>query len=86
MNTIFSESAWREYTVWQTEDKKIIKKINELIQSIKRDGYAKGLGQPEPLKHDLSGCWSRRIDGEHRLVYTIDSNKNLVILKCKDHY
>ncbi len=86
MNIIFSEKSFYEHTEWQTKDKKIVKKINGLIKDIQRNGMLKGMGQPELLKHSLTGYCSRRINEEHRLVYAMDINNNLVIVKCKDHY
>lgn len=84
MNIIFSPTAWTQYTQWQTEDKKIIKRINELIKSIQRDGILKGLGKPEPLKF-RKAC-SRRITDEHRLIYNLDTQNNLIIYSCYGHY
>jgi toxin YoeB len=84
MRIIFSEIAWDDYTSWQTEDKKMLGKINELIKAIKSDPF-NGIGKPEPLKYDLANFWSRRIDREHRLVYQIQ-DKNLLIYSCKYHY
>jgi len=84
MRIIFSEIAWEDYTSWQIEDKKMLKKINELIKDIKRTPY-EGIGKPEPLKFDLSGFWSRRIDLEHRLVYQI-AEQELLIYSCRYHY
>ena len=84
MRIIFSEIAWEDYTSWQTEDKKMIKKINELIKAIKSNPFD-GIGKPEPLKYDFAGFWSRRIDREHRLVYQI-REKELLIYSCKYHY
>ncbi len=69
MNKIFSDIAWNHYLYWQSEDKKILKKINELIKDIERHGNT-GLGKPEPLKHELSGYWSLRITDVHRLIYS----------------
>ncbi len=86
MNIIFTEKSFYEYTEWQTSDKKMVKKINELIKDISRNGMLKGIGHPEPLKHGLSGYCSRVINKEHRLVYAMDINNNLVIVKCKGHY
>ena len=84
MKITFSENAWEDYISWQKDDKKILKKINELIRDIIRNPF-EGIGKPEPLKFDLSGFWSRRIDREHRLVYqAIDSN--LLIYSCRFHY
>lgn len=84
MNIIFSPLAWEQYTDWQATDKKIAKKINDLIKSISREGLMKGTGKPEPLRHIKA--YSRRITDEHRLVYTADANKNLVIIACVGHY
>ena len=84
MRIIFSKNAWEDYISWQTEDKKILKKINELIKDIMRTPY-EGIGKPEPLKYDLAGFWSRRIDLEHRLVYQIKNNE-ILIYSCRFHY
>jgi len=84
MRIIFSEIAWEDYISWQLEDKKMVKKINELIKAIKANPFD-GIGKPEPLKYDLAGFWSRRIDRKHRLVYQIHE-KNLLIYSCKYHY
>lgn len=84
MRIIFSEIAWEDYISWQLEDKKMVKKINELIKAIKTNPFD-GIGKPEPLKYDLAGFWSRRIDREHRLVYQIHE-KNILIYSCKYHY
>jgi toxin YoeB len=84
MRIIFSKNAWEDYISWQTEDKKILKKINELIKDIMRTPY-EGIGKPEPLKYDLAGFWSRRIDLEHRLVYQIQNNE-ILIYSCRFHY
>lgn len=84
MKILFTEEAWADYTYWQNHDKKILKKINKLIQEISREPF-EGIGKPEPLKFQLSGFWSRRIDIEHRLVYRI-RNDNLEIISCRYHY
>lgn len=84
MKIVFSKNSWEDYISWQTEDKKILKKINELIRDIQRTPY-EGIGKPEPLKFDLAGLWSRRIDREHRLVYQIVGDK-LLIFSCRFHY
>lgn len=84
MRIIFSKNAWEDYTSWLNEDKKMLKKISELIKEIRRNPYS-GLGKPEPLKYDLAGLWSRRIDREHRLVYQVIHNE-LLIYSCKYHY
>ena len=80
----FSKNAWEDYTSWLTEEKSILKKINELIKEIQRTPY-EGKGKPEPLKYDLAGLWSRRIDREHRLVYQVKENE-ILIYGCKYHY
>ncbi len=84
MNICWTEDAWKEYIEWQIQDKKILKKINELIKDIQRNGN-EGLGSPEPLRHQLSGFWSRRITIEHRLIYKITED-TIVILACAKHY
>lgn len=84
MNITFSKNAWDDYLSWQKEDKKILRMINELIKDIRRTPFD-GIGKPEPLKYDLSGLWSRRIDREHRLVYKVES-RELFIYSCKFHY
>lgn len=80
----FSKNSWEEYTSWQVEDKQMLRKINELIKDIQRHPY-EGIGKPEPLKYDLAGFWSRRIDREHRLVYQVIDNE-LLIYSCRYHY
>jgi toxin YoeB len=85
MNVLFTEAAWTDYLYWQAEDKKTLKKINDLIKEIKRSPY-EGLGKPEPLRHQLQGYWSRRIDIEHRLVYKGEDRRTLVIIACRYHY
>ena len=84
MRITFSRNAWEDYVSWQREDKRILRKINDLIKDIQRTPFG-GLGKPEPLKFDLSGYWSRRIDLEHRLVYQYDENE-VLIYSCKFHY
>jgi len=84
MNILFTEEAWKDYTFWQKQDRKTLIKINELIKAILRDPY-EGIGKPEPLKHQLHGYWSRRINLEHRLVYRIEDNK-LNIISCRYHF
>ena len=73
MKLIFSEHAWDDYIYWQKADKKILKRINQLIRGIQRTPY-EGIGKPEPLRHGLSGYWSRRITDEHRIVYKIEKD------------
>ncbi|MBQ4554588.1 MAG: Txe/YoeB family addiction module toxin [Spirochaetaceae bacterium] len=84
MKIIFSEESFADYQLWALEDKKLYKKINELIKDIIRSPFS-GIGKPEPLKHELSGYWSRRINEEHRLVYKI-TDDSLLIASCKYHY
>ncbi|BDX39664.1 toxin YoeB [Tenuifilaceae bacterium CYCD] len=84
MRITFSKNSWEEYTSWQTEDKQMLRKINELIKDIQRHPY-EGLGKPEPLRYDLSGFWSRRIDREHRLVYQV-IEQDILIYSCRYHY
>ena len=84
MKIIFSENSWQDYTSWLKEDKKMIKRINQLIKEIQRSP-SEGKGKPEPLKYDLAGYWSRRINLEHRLVYQIRENK-ILIVSCRYHY
>ena len=80
----WSDSAWEEYTAWQAKDPKMVKRINKLIRDAERDPF-QGIGKPEPLKEDLSGWWSRRIDGTNRLVYRV-RNGVLEIAQCGTHY
>ena len=84
MKITFSSQAWDEYLYWQGHDKATLKRINALIKDIMRHPFDV-IGQPEPLKHDWSGYWSRRIDQEHRLVYEI-SDDALLIAQCRYHY
>ena len=84
MNIQFTTEGWEDYLWFQQNDKAGLKRINLLIKAIQREPF-EGIGKPEPLKHNLSGCWSRRITGEHRLVYAVKDNEILVVL-CKYHY
>ena len=84
MKVAFTEEGWEDYLYWQKIDKKILKKINELIKDIKRHPF-EGIGKPEPLKFDFSGCYSRRINQEHRLIYMVDDNE-IIIIACRYHY
>ncbi len=84
MRITFSKNAWEDYVSWQRTDKKILRKINDLVKDIQRTPF-EGLGKPEPLKFDLSGYWSRRIDLEHRLVYQYQEDE-ILIYSCKFHY
>ncbi|MDY6017627.1 MAG: Txe/YoeB family addiction module toxin [Oscillospiraceae bacterium] len=76
--------AWNDYLYWQQHDKQILKRINQLIKDISRSPF-EGVGKPEPLKGNLSGLWSRRIDEKHRLVYLVEENA-VLIFSCKGHY
>jgi toxin YoeB len=81
---IFSEHAWEDYLYWQRTDRKILQRINTLIREIQRFPFA-GIGKPEPLKHGLSGYWSRRINDEHRIIYRIEAD-SLCIAQLRYHY
>jgi toxin YoeB len=88
MKLVWTVEAWEDYLYWQRSDDKILRAINDLINDIRRDQF-RGLGKPEPLKHALSGWWSRRITGEHRLVYRVsgkDDAKQIEIVACRYHY
>ena len=84
MKLIFSEQAWEDYLYWQKIDKKLLQRINELIKEITRTPHT-GIGKPEPLKHALSGYWSRRITDEHRIVYKV-ADGSLLIAQLRYHY
>jgi len=84
MTLIFMSQAWEDYLYWQQTDKKMLRKVNELIKQCQRAPF-EGIGKPEPLKGNLTGWWSRRIDHEHRLVYKPEDGK-LNILQCRKHY
>jgi len=84
LNRTFTERAWDDFNFWAVENKKIIKKINQLLDDIERNGH-QGIGQTEPLTGDLTGWWSKRIDGKNRLVYKIESDC-IVVYQCKEHY
>ena len=84
MNKLFTDEAWDDYTFWFNTDKKILKKINDLIKEIERTPFM-GKGKPEPLKYSLSEYWSRRINHEHRIVYQVD-NDQLVFISFRYHY
>ena len=84
MNLIFSDNAWDDYLYWQKTDRKMVKRINALIKNMQRTPF-EGIGKPEPLKHALSGYWSRRINDEHRMTYKID-NDSILIAQLRYHY
>jgi toxin YoeB len=81
---IFAPKAWKDYLHWQEHDRKMQQRINQLIEAIRRQPFS-GIGKPEPLKHALAGWWSRRIDGEHRIVYRIEAG-DLLIAQLRYHY
>jgi toxin YoeB len=83
-DVIFHAKAFKEYMEWQTEDRKTLKKINDLIKDIQRNGLIQGIGKPEQLKH--LKAYSRHIDDANRLIYSADKNQNLHIIACKGHY
>jgi len=83
-NLKFTDEAWDSYIYWQSQNGKRFKRIGDLIKDAQREPFA-GIGKPEPLKHSLSGCWSRRIDETNRLVYMI-VDEELIILSCRYHY
>ncbi|MDR0453718.1 MAG: Txe/YoeB family addiction module toxin [Deferribacteraceae bacterium] len=84
MTKLWQDEAWEDYLYWQNQDKKTLKRINKLIQDIERNGY-NGIGKPEPLKHELSGYWSVKIDEKNRFVFRI-FNGNIEIIQCGSHY
>ena len=84
MRLVFAENAWSDYLYWQKTDKKMLKRINQLITDIQRTPF-EGIGKPEPLKHALTGYWSRRIDSEHRFVYRIEGD-SILIAQLRFHY
>ncbi|MBR1895904.1 MAG: Txe/YoeB family addiction module toxin [Pyramidobacter sp.] len=84
MLKIWTDEAWADYLYWQQEDRKILGRINTLLKDIDRNGYT-GIGKPEPLKHEFSAYWSRRITEEHRLVYRIQG-ETIIIVSCRKHH
>lgn len=84
MNLTFTDSAWEDYLWFQEKQPQLLKRINDLIKDTQRNKF-QGIGKPEPLKGDLAGCWSRRINSEHRLVYRIEKEV-LIIIACRYHY
>jgi toxin YoeB len=88
MKLLWTEEAWDDYLFWQASDKKTLGRINEILRDVTRTPFS-GLGKPEPLKGSLSGWWSRRITGEHRLVYRVEGTgaaQQAVIVQCRYHY
>lgn len=84
MSLQFTARAWEDYLYWHTQDKAMLRRINLLIRDIQRSPL-EGVGQPEPPRFSLSGCWSRRIDTEHRIVYRV-AGETLIVLQCRYHY
>ena len=84
MKYIYVDESWEDYLYWQKYSKKNLKRINDLLKDISRNPF-RGLGKPEPLKHKYKGLWSRRIDGEHRLIYQV-KDEEIRIIKCRFHY
>lgn len=82
----WTPQGWEDYLYWQMTDERVVRRINELVRDSLRTPFD-GMGKPEPLRFDLTGCWSRRIDREHRLVYRLsDDGASLIILQCRYHY
>ena len=79
MKLVFADQAWEDYLYWQKQDKKMVERINKLIREVQREPFS-GLGKPEPLKHALSGFWSRRINDEHRMVYRVEGDQLQIAL------
>ena len=84
MKLLWEERAWGDYLYWQMQDRRTLKRINDLLKDVQRNAYER-IGKPEPLRENLSGCWSRRIDETNRLVYRIEDG-SLYILACRGHY
>lgn len=84
MRVAFTPQAWEDYEFWQKTDRRIVKRLHELIRDIRRSPF-EGIGKPEALKHGLAGCWSRRVSEEHRLVYRIEDGA-VVLLQMRYHY
>ena len=84
MEKLWTDRAWESYLYWQTQDKRTLARVNQLIKDIERNGYD-GIGKPEPLRGEMSGWWSRRIDDANRFVYRMEDGK-LIIADCRSHY
>jgi toxin YoeB len=84
MKYVFVDESWEDYVFWQGTDKKMVRRINELLKDISRNPFS-GIGKPEPLKYKYKGFWSRRINEEHRLIYQVRGNE-ILIAKCRYHY
>ncbi|WAL72686.1 Txe/YoeB family addiction module toxin [Kitasatospora sp. YST-16] len=86
MKVRFTEHGWADYLSWQADDRRLLKRVNLLIDDIRRNGN-EGIGKPEPLRHELADAWSRRIDQEHRLIYVLDEQADtLCVIACRYHY
>ncbi len=85
MKKLWTDRGWDDYHYWLAHDKRIFKKLNQIIRDIERNAF-EGIGKPEPLKENLSGWWSRRIDGEHRIVYRLRDDETVEISHCRGHY
>lgn len=83
-NLAWTDEAWKDYLYWQSQDKKTLRRINKLIAEAKRDPF-QGVGKPEPLRENLSGFWSRRIDDTNRLIYAVDE-QHITVVSCRYHY
>ena len=81
---VWADEAWEDYLLWKAKDTRVHKRLNRLIEAVAKDAF-RGIGKPEPLKHELAGYWSRRITEEHRLVYKVSQGK-IFILACRYHY
>ena len=86
MRKTWTDAGWDDYLYWQQQDKKTLRKVNDLIKDIERNGVREGIGKPEPLKDNLQGFWSRRIDEKNRLVYSLVDDGSLCIIACRGHY
>jgi toxin YoeB len=86
MRKTWTEQGWDDYVYWQMQDKKTLRRINDLVKDIERNGLSSGIGKPEALKGDLQGFWSRRIDEKNRLVYNQTEDGALCIIACRGHY
>ena len=86
MRKTWTDAGWDDYLYWQQQDKKTLRKVNDLIKDIERNGIREGIGKPEPLKDNLQGFWSRRIDEKNRLVYNLTDDGSLCIIACRGHY
>ena len=84
MRLIFADAAWEDYLYWQKQNRKVLERINKLVQEVRREPFS-GVGKPEPLRHALAGFWSRRITDEHRMVYRVEGDQ-LLIAQLRYHY